>query len=414
MRKKVWIWNHYATSTYFDQGGRHYNFAKFLAEAGYEPVIFCATTIHNSSRQVDTGGTLWTEKTDSVSPYVFVKARPYAGNGKQRVLNMVDFYRGVKKAALEYAKVHGKPDIIYASSVHPLTLVAGIQIARHFGVKCICEVRDLWPEGIVAQSARLTKNNPLIRMLYRGERWIYEKADAMIFTMEGGYDYIREQGWDRTIPQETVFHINNGVDLTVFDENRVNFPFEDVDLQQKDVFCVVYAGSIRRVNNLGLVVETAKQLTDTKIRFLIWGDGDERQMLEQRVRDEGIPNVVFKGRVEKKYIPSIVSQADLNLVHWEHFDLLRFGASYNKLFEYLAAGKPIFCTVQPGYSIVEGNNCGSDARGLTPKDFASGIRRIYEMTEQERTAMGENARKAAQQYDFRILTNKLIEIIERV
>ncbi len=37
-------------------------------------------------------------------------------------------------------------------------------------------------------------------------------------------------------PAKTVFHINNGVDLTVFDENRVNFPFEDVDLQQKDVF----------------------------------------------------------------------------------------------------------------------------------------------------------------------------------
>ena len=156
MRKKVWIWNHYATNTYFDQGGRHYNFAKFLAEAGYEPVIFCAATIHNSSRQVDTGGALWTEKPDSVCPYVFVKTRPYAGNGKQRVLNMVDFYRGVKKVALEYANVHGKPDIIYASSVHPLTLVAGIQMARHFGVKCICEVRDLWPEGIVAQSARLS------------------------------------------------------------------------------------------------------------------------------------------------------------------------------------------------------------------------------------------------------------------
>ena len=147
MRKKVWIWNHYATNTYFDQGGRHYNFAKFLAEAGYEPVIFCAATIHNSSRQVDTGGALWTEKPDSVCPYVFVKTRPYAGNGKQRVLNMVDFYRGVKKVALEYANVHGKPDIIYASSVHPLTLVAGIQMARHFGVKCICEVRDSRRQG---------------------------------------------------------------------------------------------------------------------------------------------------------------------------------------------------------------------------------------------------------------------------
>lgn len=414
MRKKVWIWNHYATNTYFDQGGRHYNFAKFLVEEGYEPVIFCATTIHNSSRQVDIGSAHWMEKTDSVCPYVFVKARPYTGNGKQRVLNMVDFYWGVKKAAREYAKVHGKPDIIYASSVHPLTLVAGIQIARHFGVKCICEVRDLWPEGIVAQSHRLTKTNPLVRLLYRGEKWIYEKADAMIFTMEGAYDYIREQGWDCAIPKTKVFYINNGVDLAAFDANCVQFPFTDADLEKEDSFCVVYAGSIRRVNNLGLILETAKKLTNTKIRFLIWGDGDEREALEQRVRDEGIPNVVFKGRVEKKYIPSIVSQADLNLVHWEHFDLLRFGVSYNKLFEYLAAGRPIFCTVQPGYSIVEGNHCGYDTSGLTPEDFASGIRRIYEMSDRERSTMGDNARKAAQQYDFRILTNKLIEMIERV
>ncbi len=103
----------------------------------------------------------------------------------------------------------------------------------------------------------------------------------------------------------------------------------------------------------------------------------------------------------------------MNLVHWEHFDLLRFGASYNKLFEYLAAGKPIFCTVQPGYSIVEGNNCGSDTRGLTPK-FC--VRDPQDLRNDRAGAdrNGENARKAAQQYDFRILTNKLIEIIERV
>ena len=412
MKRNVWIWNHYATNTYFDQGGRHYNFAKYLSEAGYTPRIFCASTIHNSSKTIDLSGKVWMEKNDSVCPYIFVRARPYTGNGKQRVLNMIDFYRNVKKTAQEYAVIHGKPDIIYASSVHPLTLVAGIQMAKHFGVKCICEVRDLWPEGIVAQSARLTKNNPLIWLLYQGERWIYEKADAIIFTMEGAYDYIKEQGWDRTIPREKVFHINNGVDLAVFDENRVNFPFEDADLQRKDVFCVVYTGSIRRVNNLGLVVETAKKLTDTKIRFLIWGDGDERQTLEGQVQDEGISNVVFKGKVEKKYIPSIVSQADLNLLHWEYFDLHRFGVSANKMFEYLAAGKPIFCTLKPGYSIVVRNHCGNDTSGRTPDDFAAGIRRIAEMTEQERGVMGDNARMTAEKYDFRSLTQQLINVIE--
>ncbi len=89
---------------------------------------------------------------------------------------MIDFYRNVKKAVKEYAAQHGKPDVIFASSVHPLTLVAGIQLAKQFGVKCVCEVRDLWPEH--QKFDRFTKKNPLIRLLYQGEKWIYKKLDT--------------------------------------------------------------------------------------------------------------------------------------------------------------------------------------------------------------------------------------------
>ena len=82
------------------------------------------------------------------------------------------------------------------------------------------------------------------------------------------------------------------------------------------------------------------------------------------------------------------------------------------MFEYLAAGKPIFCTLKPGYSIVERNHCGNDTSGRTPDDFAAGIRRIAEMTEQERGVMGDNARMTAEKYDFRSLTQQLINVIE--
>ena len=78
--------------------------------------------------------------------------------------------------------------------------------------------------------------------------------------------------------------------------------------------------------------------------FLIWGDGDEREVLEQRVVDEHINNVVFKGRVEKKYIPYITSQADLNIAHNTPTELFRFGISFNKIFDYMAAGKPTLST----------------------------------------------------------------------
>lgn len=412
MKKNVWIMNHYAGTTYFDKGGRHYNFAKYLKQAGYEPVVFCANSRHGPAETWFPDDTLWHEHAEEEIgvPFVFVKARTYTGNGKQRVLNMADFYHNVKKAAKEYAAKHGKPDVIYASSVHPLTLVAGIQLAKRFGVKCICEVRDLWPESLVAYGS-LKRNSLLARALYTGEKWIYKKADRLIFTMEGG-DYIQEQGWEKAVPLSKVCRINNGVDLPAFDANRETYQAGDPDLNNPELYTVVYAGSIRRTNNLGLILDAAKEITDPRIRFLIWGDGDELPALRRRVEEEHIENVAFKGQVGKMYVPSIISRADLNLVHWEMSDILRFGVSYNKLFEYLAAGRPIFSTVRPRYSIVEENRCGADTEGFSPKELAAGIQRLASLPPGELDQMGRNAREAARKYDFRSLTAKLVEVIE--
>ena len=414
MKKNVWILNHYAGGMFFDGGGRHYNFAKHLRAKSYAPVVFCCNAKHGGGGHFFDAAALWTERLaeEIETPFIFVRARAYTGNGKQRVLNMLDFYRNVQAAAIQYAKAHGAPDIVYASSVHPLTLVAGIRLARRFGVPCISEVRDLWPESIVAYSDRFTRSHPLMRLLYRGEKWIYEKSDALIFTVAGGYDYIVERGWDKSIPREKVRHINNGVDLALFDENRERFRADDPALDDPAVFKAVYAGAVRRVNNLGLLLDAAKELKDPRIRLLVYGDGDELDALRRRVADEGIENVSFRGRVEKKYVPSVISRADLNLVHWEMSPVLRFGVSYNKLFEYLAAGRPIFSTVRPGYSIVEKYRCGADTQGFTPRELAEGVERIAALPESERAAMGGRARAAAANFDFAALTDKLIDLIE--
>lgn len=421
MEKTIWLMNHYASHMLFDRGGRHYNFAKYLDRIGYKPVVFCANIINNRTEErcIDTED-LWSEKVaeEIHTPFVYVRARKYKGNGKQRVLNMIDFYFNVKKTAKEYAVNNGKPDIILASSVHPLTMIAGIQLAKKYGVKCICEVRDLWPEAIVAYSKRITKNSLPAKIMYAGEKWIYKKADAVIFTQEGGPDYVCEHGWDKEhggpIDRKNLFHINNGVDLEAFDANLINFPYADEDLDNPNLFKIVYAGAIRRINNLGLILDAAKLVTDPKIKFLIFGEGDELEPLRERIKAENITNVVFKGRVNKQYIPSIDSKADLNIVHWEMNPLVRVGESYNKSFEYFAAGKPVFYTVRPGYSIVEKYHCGRLTEGFEPKDIAAGIQAMAQMSDNEKAEMAVNARKTAEVYDFKNLTKKLIKIIEYV
>ena len=192
MKKNIWILNHFATGMFFSKGGRHYWFAKFLKKEGYNPTIFCCNATHDLKKWFDTD-LLWIEKTaDEIAvPFVIVKSSLYKGNGKDRVLNMIHFYFNVQKAAKEYAKIHAKPDVIYASSVHPLTLVAGIKLAEYYGVKCICEVRDLWPLSLV-EYGYLKENSLVTKLLYAGEHWIYKKAGEIISLDIGFDDYILE------------------------------------------------------------------------------------------------------------------------------------------------------------------------------------------------------------------------------
>lgn len=407
MKKNVWIFNHYAEPPQYETRIRNNAMAKYLMREGYDVTIFAASTIHNTDINLITDGSPYIRREYDGLKFVHINVPKYSGNGLSRKINLLLFpYRLWK-----YTKRLGeRPDVI----VNDLTVMAmsfPFKIAKRYNVPIISEVRDPWPESII-ESGLLKRESLLAKFLYVVERQIYQKSDAVVFTGEGGYDYIIEHGWEKAVPRSKVHYINNGVDMEQFDYNLEHFSVEDADLDNGEQFNVVYTGSIRLVNNLGLLVDAAKQVKDPKIKFLIWGDGDELPALRQRVEEEQIRNISFKGQVEKKYVPSIVSRADLNVVHWEMSNRLRFGVSFNKLFEYLAAGRPIFSTVRPGYSILEKYHCGMDTEGFTPEDLAEGIQRMAALPAEEQEQMGQNARKAAAAYDFKNLTRKLIDIIE--
>lgn len=416
MRKNVWIWNHYATNMFFDKAGRHYWFSEHLIKNGYKPTIFCASTNHFYDKNIDTKGKKYALDTVSEIPFIFVDAPDYKDNRKKRILNMLTFYRNLFSVAKEYARLNGKPDVIIASSVHPLTLVAGIKIAKKFGIPCICEIRDLWPESLVAYGS-MKRNSIVYKILYQGEKWIYKKADRLIFTMQGGKDYIIDQGWDKghgkPIDISKTYHINNGVDLEAFNYNKRHYQFEDNNLDDSDTFKVIYTGSIRKVNRVELLVDVAKQLKDTNIKFFIWGDGDHAGRIRQKIQEAKLSNIVYKGRVDKRYIPSIVAKADLNIILGEKSKLLKYGLSPNKLFEYFAAGKPVLQTFKANYSIVEKNGVGIELKESTSISIAKGVELFYKLNKEKYYDLCTKSLKLSKEYDYKELTNKLIEVIEK-
>jgi len=415
LKKKIWLWNHYATDMYKNKGGRHYWFAENLIKEEYDATVFCANTYHNKSEFIDTGKKKYATDILNGIPFVFVKTTTALGNGLDRVKNMGLFYWNLFSVAKAYAKEHGKPDVIIASSVHPLTMVAGIQIAKKMNVPCICEIRDLWPEAIFSFN-KAKENSLLGKILVAGEHWIYKKANALIFTKEGDTDYIKEKKWDALqggdINLDKAHYINNGVDVEVFNKSINEKIIEDEDLESGK-FNVVYVGAIRPVNNVGNILDTAKLLkNDKEIQLLIYGDGNQKEMLEKRVAEEGLDNVKMKGFVNKQFIPYILSKSSLNILNYSHnqYNWAR-GNSSNKLFEYMASGKPIISTVKMGYSIIEKYKCGIELENSTPEELVQAILDIKNMPERQYKLLGTNAKRGANDFDSKVLTRKLIDVI---
>lgn len=419
MKKNIWLMNHYAADMFRDKSGRHFWFSKKLEEKGYRPTVFCASTFHNKAEGIDTGNERFRVEYDGTVPFVFVKTTPSIGNGIDRIKNMLIFFKNLFPVTKSYSKQYGRPDVIIASSVHPLTMVAGIRIAKRLKVPCICEVRDLWPEAIF--SFGKTKPDSLLgRILTRGEHWIYRKADALIFTKEGDTDYIKEKKWDMAqggdIDLAKCHYINNGVNIDAFENAIKNDVLVDEDLDKEGYFNIVYAGMIRPVNNVGNLLDTAKLLSDHKdIRFLIFGDGSQLEELTARAKNEGITNIRFKGFVQRKHIPYILSKSSVNILNYSQskFNWSR-GNSSNKLFEYMASGKPVISTVKMGYCILDRYKCGLSLNESTPAELAETILRLRSMPKEEYENMCEMAKNGAKNFDFNVLTDKLIQVIESV
>lgn len=412
--KTIWIWNHYATDTYFDRGGRHYWFAKYLIRNGYDVKIFCASTVHNTSENIDTSNGLYVEKKMDGISYVFIKTPDYMGNGKSRVKNMYSFYKKLYKVYKKFTF----PDYIIASSVHPLTLVAGIKIGKKMNVPCICEIRDLWPESLIEYGI-INKNGVVSKFLQLGEKWIYNKADALIFTMEGGKDYIREKGWDSTlfkrVDLKKVFYINNGIDMEILNENKRDCQINDEDLEIKDTIKIVYTGSIRLSNHVEHIVEAAEMLkSDNRFMFLIYGDGDKRQELELEISKKNLRNIKVKGRVEKNNIPYILSKADYCITDICSADLFKYGISPNKMFDYLGAQKPIISGMKCNYDIIDSKGLGITIKSENGEGIVEALFSLVLMSEADKKQMQERISKAVVEFDFENLTKNLMEVIDYV
>ncbi len=385
--------------------------AQYLMEFGYDVTIIGGSYLHNSDINLIENREKYSERTYDGIKFIHIRTKKYSSNGLMRFYNLIEFTLRLFFLSSKFEK----PDVIVQTATVPFGNLL-YYMAKKFKSYYIVDVVDLWPESFVAFGL-VSKNNPLLKLAYRAERWLYQKADDVVFSMEGGKDYIIEKGWDLesggVIDLDKIHYINNGVDLKDFDENKELFKIEDLDLENDEIFKIIYLGSVRLANNLKQLIDAASLLKDkSNIRFLIYGDGDDREFLINYCRDNNVNNVIFKQKwVELKYVPYILSRSSLNILNYMPTPIERFGGSQSKSFQYMASGKPICSNLEMGYCPITKFNLGVAQGFNNSREYADAILSFVNMDSEKYDSISNNARQAAENYDYRKLTSDFVKLL---
>ena len=117
----------------------------------------------------------------------------------------------------------------------------------------------------------------------------------------------------------------------------------------------------------------------------------------------------------KQFIPYILSKSSVNILNYSNtqYNWAR-GNSSNKLFEYMASGKPIISTVKMGYSIVEKYKCGIELIDGSEEALVNAILEVKQLENEKYDRLGKNAKNGVREFDFKVLTKKLINVIDKV
>lgn len=256
-------------------------------------------------------------------------------------LNKLLSYGSYMIKALLAALKLPKPDVVIATSPQILCGYAGVWYKRLRRVPLVMEIRDIWPESMVAVGANVPA--PAYKMLELIESAMYRVCDHLV-TVGDGY---RERLVAKGVPNEKMSVIMNGTDLTMFTPREKNGELlKKFGLEGK--FVVSYIGTVGMACGLDTVLDAAEMLKKasklSNVAFVIVGDGAERERLEAESKRRGLENVVFTGRQPKSTMPDWVASSDVNLVHLKKTELFTT-VMPSKIFESAGCARPILMGV---------------------------------------------------------------------
>jgi len=260
-------------------------------------------------------------------------------------------------------------------------------------------VSDLWPESAIQMG--VLKNPVLIWLSKQIEMLFYRRAAVVLAVTEG----IRKAIVSAGIGPRKVVLFRAAVETQFF------LPHLDGADMRRSLGCspqdflVLYAGTLGMAHNLSAILEAAALFQsegNNRMRFVLAGDGAEKEMLKEKARVLRLDNLTFLDPVPKARMPLLLNAADCVVVSVRDLEIFR-GALPTKLFEAMSCAKPVVVAVAgEAEEVVRNAGAGSC---VTPGDSTGIHNALLAIAQDPESAarMGENGRELVVQYFSREL-----------
>jgi glycosyltransferase involved in cell wall biosynthesis len=382
---------------------RTYENAKRWVCAGHQvTVITCAPNHPTGIVYPGYANRLWQWDAKDGIRILRVKSFLSANKGiKKRIINYVSFML----SAFVFCSLVRRVDIVVSTSPQFFCGIAGYLVSRLKRRPWVLEIRDLWPESIIAVGA-LT-NRSIIRVLESVESLIYQKADHVVAVTHAFKRHIHGRG----VPGSRIAVITNGADLDCYrPAARSNAFRREMGLDGK--FVASYVGTHGMAHGLDVVLRAGKRLRHRDdIVFLLVGDGAERERLVDQRDQMGLDNVIMIGQQPKERMPEIIAASDACMVLLRDTALFRTVIP-SKIFEAMAMERPIILGVRgESQGIVEACECGICIAPENDVELAEAVLALSGRTEHARDLGRNGRRNVARRYNRDTLADTYLQCL---
>ena len=369
--KNILFLTHYFPPEVNAPANRTYEHAIIWQKLGASVTIITNHPNHPHGRLYDGYKNRWfsTEIMDGIR-IIRVKTFLTANKGNiERSLNFIVYFFLAIKASTLVKNI----DVIIATSPQFLCGLAGNIIKKIKNKPFILEVRDLWPDSIIA--VKIIKENLFIKLLRIIEKKMYHSADRIVVLTNSFKKHIIGFGF----PGEKIMTIPNGVNLNLFNSVKEQKIDRTFDFTDKGKFIVSYIGTFGLAHGIENIILAAENLqNNSNIHFLLVGDGSKRNTLLSLVKKIGLTNITILPLQPRKVIIKLLELSDVGVITLINSSLFSTVIP-SKIFEYMAASKPLIISAPKGETtkIIDKYHCGINVMPEDPKAIVESILKLY-------------------------------------